>query len=461
MKRRVWLGLALAGCVIPVTGAVAQDSRIVPPASDVKPSAPKTVEPGKPLVTQEGATTTTVTSEGVIVQEPTFSERWGGFREAVFTPLTFSWFDEFTGAGSNLMTSDIEDPYWAKMELLFARFKDASAPPLLTTSLPQSSQGILGNEGTRVLFGDTIDLQNHLGFKAAFGFWLQPAQTWGFEGKFFSVFNKSNQVRFLSQGDPLLANPFYDSLANAESAYIIAREAGTGVSQVAGNVHVGTHSRTQGFEFNNIHNVLRGTRGRLDWTWGYRYFYLDEAIYNEFFQEDAPAIGQQFGVQRLIWDDFGTSNNFHGINFGLRSQWYAGCWTFDINAQLAFGFNSNTVEINGTTLSASPPNFQLVTSRGGIYALESNIGKNNQVGFSVVPEIELGVGYYFCEYGRIYLNYDFLAITGVVRPGDQIDRRINPNILDGNGGNPATPEPFHNKSTFWMSTLAVGIELRY
>lgn len=466
MKRRVWLGLALVGCVTPFAGVTAQDSRVVPPTSEVKPPSVKAEPATKPQVKQEGGALTVeptpaTTSDGVLVEEPSLSDRLGGFREALFRPWSFSWFDEFTGANNQLMTSDVEDPYWFRMELLFARFKDANTPPLLTTSLPQSSQGILGNEGTRVLFGGSIDLETHLGFKVVGGMWLQPAQTWGFEASYFNVFNKSHQFRMQSQGDPLLANPYFDSLTNTESSYIIAREAGAGVNQISGNVLLGTHSRLQGLTFNNVHNITRGTNGRLDWSWGYRFLYLDESLYNEFFQEEAPVTGNGIGVQRLIYDDFGTSNTFNGINFGLRSQWYKGCWTFDVSGQLGFGFNRNTVQINGTTLSASPPNFQILTRSGGIYALDSNGGQETEIGFMFVPEIELGVGYFFCEYGRIYLNYNFMAMTGVVRPGDQIDRRINPNILDGNSGNPATPENFHNHSTFWMQTLAIGFELRY
>ncbi len=144
MKRRVWLGLALVGCVTPFAGVTAQDSRVVPPTSEVKPPSVKAEPATKPQVKQEGGALTVeptpaTTSDGVLVEEPSLSDRLGGFREALFRPWSFSWFDEFTGANNQLMTSDVEDPYWFRMELLFARFKDANTPPLLTTSLPQSS----------------------------------------------------------------------------------------------------------------------------------------------------------------------------------------------------------------------------------------------------------------------------------------------------------------------------------
>ncbi|HMP18497.1 MAG TPA: BBP7 family outer membrane beta-barrel protein, partial [Gemmatales bacterium] len=234
-----------------------------------------------------------------------------------------------------------------------------------------------------------------------------------------------------------------------------------GLPAIAGEVNVGAHSRIQGFEYNNLHNISRAPHRRIDWTWGYRFLQLDEAIFFNVEQAEAAPPGQQFGTQRRIIDDFGTINSFHGFNLGLRSQWYAGNWTFDINGKLGFGANRNTVQVYGYTQTASPPQFQTVNSLGGLYALRSNIGNITEINFSFVPEIEVGIGYYFCERWRITLAYSFLAMTGVVRPGDQIDSCINTNILDGNAGTPAVPDRLHNSSAFWLSPLALGLEYRW
>lgn len=465
MKRRAWLGLAVLGCITPISLS-AQESRIVSPPSAPSQVIPaKPAEPGlKPTVVQEGTpgVSTTIVGESYEGEYvPSFSERMYGLRDILVRPFSFGWYDDSKPVSNNLMTSDIEDPYWFKADLIFGRFKEAKTPPLLTTSTPQESRGIIGNEGTRIIYGGDIDLQTHLGTRMTGGFWMEPSQAWGLEGSYFFLANRTSSKRVDSQGDPLLAAPFYDTIANQNSAYPIANETLTDLVQISGVVNVGAQSRIQGAEFTNLHNITRQTNRRLDWTWGWRYLNLDEAIFNNIQQGEAAAAGQQFGTQRLIWDDFGTSNNFNGFNFGLRSQWYAGCWTFDLNGKLALGVNRNTVQIMGRTITASPPQFQAVASQGGIYAQSSNIGEVTENNFSVVPEFEVGVGYYFCERWRFTASYNFLAITNVVRPGDQIDNRINPNILDGNSGNPATPERFHKTSTFYLSSFVLGLEYRW
>jgi len=467
MKRRAWLGLAVIGCVAPISLLSAQESRIVPPSNESNKTVQgKSVESAtRPTVVQESTTgvSPTVVSEGAYEGDysPSFSERMAGLGEILTRPFSLGWYDNSAPVSNNLMSSDIEDPYWFKAEMIFGKFKEANTPPLLTTSTPQTSRGIIGNEGTRVLYGGNIDLETHLGSRMTAGFWMEPSQAWGLEGSYFFLANRTTGVRVDSAGGPLLASPFFDSLANQNSAYPIANEELNDLVRISGLVNVGAHSRLQGFEFNNLHNITRQPNRRLDWTWGYRFLNLDEAVFNNIQQAEEPQPGQQFGTQRLIWDDFGTSNNFHGFNLGLRSQWYAGCWTFDLNGKLGFGANRNTVQISGNTITASPPQFQAIATRGGIYAQSSNIGNVTQIDFSFVPEFEVGVGYYFGERWRLSCSYNFLAITNVVRPGDQIDNRINPNILNGNAGNPPTPERFHNLSTFWLSSLNLGLEYRW
>jgi hypothetical protein len=48
-----------------------------------------------------------------------------------------------------------------------------------------------------------------------------------------------------------------------------------------------------------------------------------------------------------------------------------------------------------------------------------------------------------------------------MRAGDQVDNRINPNILDGNSGNPAVPVRLNQTSTFWLQTFSFGLEYRW
>jgi len=468
MKRRDWLTLALIGCSAPLLTLQAQDSRILPvaPNSGGRSEVVKQVEPGnKSAGNKEGSTEAAAQEPTTTSEEyrPSFSERMSGFRDIFYHPISFSWFADLAGANENIIPGDIEDPSWFKMDMIFGRFKQANTPPMLTTSLPQESRGIIGNDGTSVLFGDSVSLQTHYGFRATGGFWTEPTQQLGFEGSYFLLFARTAGVTIASKGDPLLASPYLDALTNQQAAVPIANEAlnNQALPHLSGSADIGIDSRMQGAELNVLQNLVRGTRGRIDWSWGYRYLRYDEILFNTTFQAQDPPAGQTFGTQFRSYDEFAVENEFQGINFSLRSQWWWGPVSFDINGKLALGAIRNTVQVYGSTLAASPPQFQIVRTNGGIYALSSNIGDETFIRFSVAPEIELGVGYQVCDQLRMTVNYNFLALTNVMRAGDQVDNRINPNILDGNSGNPAVPVRLNQTSTFWLQTFSFGLEYRW
>jgi hypothetical protein len=479
MKRRDWLTLALIGCSAPVVGLNAQDSKgiPVPPLTGKSSDMPKPVEPGTRTPSgnegpgnQTGGTPApgnAAPSLGSSTSDdyrPSFSERMSGFGDALRMPtVDFTSVREFYGATGNVLSGDVDDPTWFKMEMLFGRFKNANPPPMLTTSLPQTSQGIIGNEGTTVLFGDSFSLQTHYGFKVTGGFWTEPSQQLGFEGSYFLLFGKTASFSIGSKGDPLLAAPYIDAVNNQQASLLIANEAINNpvIAHQDGSAIIGITSSMQGAELNIMQNLVRGPRGRLDWSWGYRYLRFDESLFNEVFTAaDAPA-GQNFGTQKRYYDEFRTENEFQGFNASLRSQWWWGGWSFDLTGKIGLGAIRNSVFISGNTLTASPPQFQVVQTNGGIYSLASNIGDTTIIRFSVAPEIEVGVGYQICDGWRAMVNYNFLAMTNVMRAGDQVDNRINPNILDGNGGNPAVPAPLNKTSTFWLQTFSFGLEYRW
>ena len=54
----------------------------------------------------------------------------------------------------------------------------------------------------------------------------------------------------------------------------------------------------------------------------------------------------------------------------------------------------------------------------------------------------------------------------VVRPGNQIDRVVNPNIVPtdqdfGVAGGPRRPAPLFNSSDFWAQGVNFGLHFRY
>ncbi len=455
--------MATADEPIAAPTTMVSSKRLVPQKQPEADKQSQDIQDGKAGLTPADVVTTDF-PPGLECSPTPFLDTMTGIKGWLAHRFEFPMLRGWAGADDVLLAGDVEDPYWLNMHLLWGWFRDTNTPALLTTSTPQSSSGIIGQPGTRVLFGGgDVDLQTHVGSKLTFGFWLEPSQAWGFETSYFFFGARTNGVQIGSRGDLLLASPFFNALNNENDSVLIANLASTDPERdlLRGQAEVLVDSRFQGLEVNAVNNSFRGPRGRLDWAWGYRYLRLDEGIHNNLLKVSPPAAGQQFGQASLSEDLFGTENSFHGFSVGLRSRWWSGCWSFDVSGKLGMGLTRGTVDIFGRTIFV-PPTGPATIQSGGIYALANNIGNPTEVRFSVVPEIELGVGYHFWDHWRLGLNYNLLVWTNVVRPGDQIDPRINPNQFPPvSAGGPLLPERLNSTSTFWMNGLALVLEFRW
>ena len=81
-----------------------------------------------------------------------------------------------------------------------------------------------------------------------------------------------------------------------------------------------------------------------------------------------------------------------------------------------------------------------------------------------MPELGLKLGYDLTPNLRLYAGYDFLFISSVVRPGNQIDLNVNrtqvPNVFGPQALiGPALPAPQFNPTTFWVQGFNVGLQV--
>lgn len=127
---------------------------------------------------------------------------------------------------------------------------------------------------------------------------------------------------------------------------------------------------------------------------------------------------------------------------------------------------NQTIDIAGNQLITAP-NGQQRSFNGGLLAVPSNIGRHTRDQFSVVPEVGVKLGYQFTDHLRVFVGYNFLYWTNVVRPGDQIDPVLNvaqiPNFTIGNQAASQTVRPivpFRN-SDFWAQGINAGLEFHY
>ena len=141
----------------------------------------------------------------------------------------------------------------------------------------------------------------------------------------------------------------------------------------------------------------------------------------------------------------------------------------ELTAKVAFGQTYEVMRNDGATnFYASTPNGPVsrAFAGSGIYVQPSNAGRTANGVFAVLPEGTVKFGIRLGDTGRLYFGYSFLYLSDVARPGDQIDRTLNPAQLPlVNGTGPVysaeRPARLVTHSDFWVQGLVIGLETRY
>jgi hypothetical protein len=357
--------------------------------------------------------------------------------------------------------------FWFRGEYLLMAIQHDNVPPLVTFA-PTGLPGVLGQPGTVVAFGGGGNLDNGdlSGGRFTVGLWCCRHPDLGLEATYFFL-GRRNSTFFAgsdggtSIGRPLnVANVTFDNLGRPVPP-------GENVEQVAlagstkGNVTVATSSQLWGTELNARYQWCCGPCWHIDFLGGFRYLDLNEKIdINEMITTVAD------GSMRAVSDRFGTRNDFYGGQIGLDGEWRWRRWFFGTTLKLALGDMHEFLRIEGNTVFVPPAPATPVNRNGGVLALASNIGTYSKDRLAVIPEVGVKVGYQITSHLRVFAGYDFLAVSDVLRPGDQIDRRVNtnqfPNIFaDTKVVQPALPAVPFRDTGFWAQGLNAGLEFRY
>ncbi len=352
------------------------------------------------------------------------------------------------------------DRFYVTGEYLLWWIRTSNTPPLVTRgSAGDAVPGALGLPGTTVLFGGRGVEDNPMsGGRLNLGYWFGDQHLLGLDFGAFILGEQGKNFSATSFGNPILARPIINAATGMETTELVA---GPGV--LAGNVSVTTRSRLWGYEANLRSNLFCGQVCGLDYyvdgILGYRALGLDESLnVNEsLVVVGGPSAGQQFAIN----DGFNTTNRFYGGQLGFLSQFRKGRWVIDLNTKVALGPTQEMVRVNGAT-AITPLGGTTTTFPGGLLALTSNIGRHTRDEFTWVPEMGLNVGYQWTDHVRFFVGYDILYWSNVVRPGNQIDRTVNTNLLPpAVGGGPNRPAFTFNTSEFWAQGVTFGVEFKY
>ena len=371
--------------------------------------------------------------------------------------------------------------FWIRGEYLLWWTKGMDLPPLVTTTngnpLPQNA-GVLGANGTNVLYGDNeIFDESRGGYRVRFGTWLDQCHWKGIEFDYFRLEDETDSFSRTSVGNPILARPFFNSNLNREDSELVAFP-----GLVSGTINVRADTEFMSFsprfrcnlrcenfvpepacgcgQCNACGDTACSPMGgqRVDFTLGYRHMSLDERLrITEQLTSTQNGTASTFNLN----DTFATENSFNGAEIGIVWEYYRGPWSMEFFSRFGLGNSSRKVRIQGSTDSAVQG--ASFTDVGGLLALPSNIGTYEDDEFVVIPELGINLGYQIAPSMRFLVGYTFLYWNSVVRPGDQIDMRVNTDLLppaiDTTGLD--VPSFAFNDSSFWAQGLSLGLDWRW
>lgn len=364
------------------------------------------------------------------------------------------------------------DKFWVGGGYQMGWLKPQKAPgPLITTGsfFTDTNPGALGQPGTGIVLGSTIDMGLLNGVWGEAGFFLDADNRYSIEARGFYLFQSSFSFRVASddQGNPLLAHPIFNVANQAEGTMIIAAPAG----QVAGNSLVEAHATLFGGEVNGRYHGYWGKHLHMDGLLGVRYLRLREDLSILDNRTDLGGgllffrgVQLNTGDQLITRDLFQTQNQFLGLQLGGRVNYEHTWWSLGVFGKLGLGVTDQQVQIDGLTTAVQGGVVSSAT--GGVYAQSSNIGDRSRSVFSIVPEFGMNFKVDVTKNIRVLSGYSILLWSNVLRPAGEIDRRIDPGLAPsfpnfGQVGTQPFPAFTFNNEIFWVHNLTLGVELHY
>ena len=314
------------------------------------------------------------------------------------------------------------------------------------------------------------------GARLTVGYWLDDERRVALEGSAFLLQKQSAgyETRGDSDGNPVLGIPVYNSIAYDIGGRTIFpgedslpfslpngsnRSRGDGI--ITGGISIQNTLQLWGSGFSGVFNLYRNDSWEISGVAGFRYLDLSEdfSLTCDIEGVSGPYEGQ-FGI---VWDRFETRNQFYGGNLGLRARYKEGPLGVEITGLVAPGLNHQVQTISGGFTSA---NFSAPMDAGpeGVFAQPSNKGRYAYDEFCVVPELQFKISYALTSWLRASFGYDFMYMSNVIRPTDQIDRNL-PKGQTFNQADPTvsttSPSVLHNATDFFAQGVSFGLEFSF
>ncbi len=374
-----------------------------------------------------------------------------------------------------------EDRTWVSNEVLVWWVKNGPQPVPLISSSNAADVGTIGAPSTQILYGgNSIDYGTVPGYRLDFGTWFCPDKRWGVQSRWLFLGQTSTFASAVSDpaGNPTFAIPIFDPrpsgsllFGDQPAGFPLPGEAGLFITQAgnfSGGIVISNSTELWGTEINGLRNLVRNQTWNLNFLGGFRYLNLEENLLVQTSSLGLAGAGTFAGALFQTRDRFNTDNDFYGGQFGLQAGWQCDRFTANLNGQVALGGTyQRVIRRGGTAISNSlDPVLTNGVYTGGLLVVPTNSGTvSNKSAFAIVPELQFQVGYNICRCLRFFVGYSFLYCSNVVRPGDQIDRVVNPTQVPAFGGlgliGPARPAAILQQTDFWAQGVNFGLALQF
>ncbi len=388
--------------------------------------------------------------------------------------------------GAGVISENGRPDWWLSADYMYSWLKKGPMPqPLVVTgSVIDDFPGALDQPNTVILCGGkNIDYQPFSAVRVSLGLWGGPEHRVGFEMGGFLLEQKATKY-FASggaTGDPFIARPFINAQTGNENVYFVSQNFAdpARTALMTGSIEISNSSRMWSWETNGLWNAWHGPIVTANLIGGFRSVGLRERFsVVESLRNVEAGGGVLFGGASVdpgstvsTFDKFDCENTFYGGQIGARVVYKLGRFSLNLTGKAALGVMQQLVIIDGGTfvrngtVGIDGRGILTDSAAGGVLAQTTNIGQHFQNKLAVVPEGAADFCFDVTDRVVVKLGYTFVYLNSVVRPGDQIDRTINPGSAPtdaefGTSG-PNRPSFDFKTSRMWMQGVNLGVEFRY
>lgn len=355
--------------------------------------------------------------------------------------------------------------WFGAVELLLMWRVGDGLPELATTSdTPPGGSGVLGADGTRLLFGgERVMDELTAGGRFTIGTWLDNQQcqslvfrAWGAEQDNYRFATDQTENAIIARPffnvDPALTPPAQGSQVIASP--VLSRE---------GSINIDGSNEVYGADISLRQRWLGGLGGFVDVLYGYQYMRMDDNLRIGSSTFDTST-GPTQGVLLNVLDRFEAENEFHGGQLGLAARYREGCWSFNGTIKAAAGslrrsatrVGSQTRTVDGNTVAES----------NGLLVRSTNAGETENHTFGWVPELDATLGWRWTRNLDVTIGYHAIGMTEALQVSGMIDRdlAVNASAIPNGATQPLgqqRPDREVRYDTFYIHGIHFGVQCVY